>query len=335
MRSLASLFPVLCFAGAVGAAPLTLHVARDGDDAAVNGPFATLGRARDAIRSLKSRGGLPAEGAVVTVQAGTYRLADSFVLTSEDSGTAAAPIRWVAAAGESVVLSGGKIMDDFRPVADPALLARLPVATRSRVMVADLRAAGVTDFGKIEQRGSPGLELFYRGKREPLARYPNEGWLLIAEVPQTGTKRFIEGLEREKRFDGVPVGRHYGRFTYGGDRPAAWAAANEIYVHGYWTWDWSDSFQRVQSIDPKTREITLAEPHHHYGYTKNQRFQFLNVLEELDEPGEWYLDRAAGLAYFCPPEPLRPGDVTVSMLAAPLVRLNQTAWIRSRGSRSR
>lgn len=331
MRSLALLFPVLCLASAVGAAPLTLHVARDGNDAAPTGPFATLTRARDAIRSAKAHGGLPPEGAVVTVHAGTYPLSDSLVLTAEDSGTAAAPIRWIAAPGESVVLSGGRIIDDFRPVTDPALLARLPIATRARVVVTDLRAAGVADFGKIEQRGSPGLELFYRGKRQPLARYPNEGWLLIADVPQTGAKRFIEGLEREKRFDGVPVGRHYGRFTYSGDRPAAWSAANEIYVHGFWTWDWSDSFQRVQSIDPKTRELTLAEPHHHYGYTKNQRYRFLNVLEELDEPGEWYLDRAAGRAYFCPPEPLRPGDVTVSMLAAPLMLLEQTAWISVEG----
>ena len=47
-------------------------------------------------------------------------------------------------------------------------------------------------------------------------------------------------------------------------------------------------YQRVAHIDPAAKEITLAEPHHNYGYTRNQRYRFINVMEELDAPGEWY-----------------------------------------------
>jgi Right handed beta helix region len=164
-----------------------------------------------------------------------------------------------------------------------------------------------------------------------LARYPNEGWLLVAGVPQTGAKRFNEGLEREKRFDGVPVGRHYGRINYAGDRPASWASADDIYAQGYWVWDWNDSFQRIQAIDPARREITFAEPHHGYGYAPNQRFRYLNVLEELDQPGEWYLDRQAGRVYFYPPADLAPDSVVVSVLAAPLVTLDQVSHLSIEG----
>jgi hypothetical protein len=40
----------------------------------------------------------------------------------------------------------------------------------------------------------------------------------------------------------------------------------------------------VKKIDASKHEITIAEPHHHYGYTRNQRYYFLNILEELDTP---------------------------------------------------
>ena len=38
--------------------------------------------------------------------------------------------------------------------------------------------------------------------------------------------------------------------------------------------------------------ITLAKPPYHgYGYRKGQWFYAFNVLAEIDQPGEWYLDR--------------------------------------------
>ena len=67
------------------------------------------------------------------------------------------------------------------------------------------------------------MELFVNGNRMQLARWPNDGWLHIADVPQTGDSMLNTGLDREKRFDGVPVGRHYGRISFSEDRPATWA----------------------------------------------------------------------------------------------------------------
>jgi hypothetical protein len=317
LRTLLRLFPALLAIAVLDAAPLTLT--------------ATLPEARAAVAALKTRGPLPAGGVIVEIPAGVHRLSSPLALTAADSGTAEAPVVWRAAPGARVILSGGRPVDDWQPVADPAIAARLPAAIRARVLTADLRAAGLTDFGRIEQRGSPGLELFFNGRRMNLARHPNEGWILTAGVPQTGAKRFNEGLAREKRFDGVPVGRHYGRITYDGDRPAAWAPDDEIYAQGYWVWDWNDSFQRIQSIDPTTREITFAEPHHGYGYAPKQRFRYLNVLEELDRPGEWYLDRKAGRIYFLPPAPPAPGSVVVSELATPLVTLDGVAHVSLEG----
>ncbi|HYD84205.1 MAG TPA: right-handed parallel beta-helix repeat-containing protein, partial [Opitutus sp.] len=344
---------LLCFSSlagmaqlAVAAATTTFYVAPDGNDewsgrlssrnaAGTDGPLATLERAQDKVRSASKR-----KGVTVVLRGGVYPRTGSLRLGRKDSGTRNHPVVWRGADGEKPTLSGGVTLFRFERVDDAEVRARITPAARDHVVWTDLRRQGLTDYGTIEQRGSPGLEVFYRGQRQPLARYPNGGWLRIAGVPQTGAERLNEGLEREKRFDGVPAGRHYGRIAYAEDRPNHWAPDPNIFAHGYWVWDWSDSFQQVSLLDPARHELTFAAPHHHYGYAQNQRYYFLNVLEELDEPGEWYLDRQAGRFYFYPPAPLAEGDVQVSMLNQPFIviegahdiAVEELAFTASRGS---
>ena len=74
-----------------------------GDEAA---PFATLQRARDAVREIKKKGPLT-EPIEIVLREGEYFLSETLVLTPEDSGAEACPITWRAAKGEKVVLSGG------------------------------------------------------------------------------------------------------------------------------------------------------------------------------------------------------------------------------------
>ena len=296
-----------------------------------DGPFATLTRAREAVRDLNRSGKGPAGGVTVYLRGGEYSFAETFCLNAEDSGRRESPVVWRSYPGERVTFSGGKVLSGFKKVEDPAVLRRLDPAVRGNVLVSDLYGQNIKSLGEITPRGGPPLELFFKGKRMSVARWPNAGYVRIADVPQTGDKLFNQGLEREKRYNGVPVGRHYGRITYDGNRPSRWSAAPDIYLHGYWTWDWSDSFQKVQSIDTTHREITLTEPHHHYGYTKNQRYYYLNILEELDTPGEWYLDRAQGLLYFWPPDTIHDGDVTASVFDEPLIRMDSTEYLTIRG----
>ena len=298
--------------------------------ARTDGPLRSLDRARDAVRALRSTGSLLG-GITVSIRGGTYSLLHSFILSGEDSGSATTPSVWRAYRGERVLMTGGLSVGEFTRISDAGIDDRLADAARGHVLVADLRARGITDYGEIVPRGGPPMELFYRGKRMPVARYPNDGWLLIDDVPQTGDSLFNKGLEREKRFYGVPAGRHYGRIRYDGTRPSGWGRAGDIILHGYWTFDWSDTYQRVASIDTLHRELTLLPPHHHYGYTKGQRYYALNILEELDEPGEWYLDRVRGLLYFWPPAAVQPGDAVVSMCVEPLIRVESSAWISIEG----
>lgn len=293
-------------------------------------PFATLEKARDAVRALKQAEALPEGGIAVYLRGGAYTLGETFTLNAEDSGTESAPVVWRAFPGEKVQVVGGREVKGFEPVSDPDILARIDESCRGSILQTDLKSQGITDYGEITRRGGPGMELFFQDRRMSLARWPNEGWTKIVDVPQTGEKLVHKGVLPHMRF-GIPVGRNYGRFVYEGDRPKRWSHIDEIFLHGYWTWDWYDSFLKIESIDTKKREITIKEPHSIYGYSKEQRYYALNILEELDTPGEWFLNRAEGILYFWPPSPIESGRAFVSLLQEPLITLENTEYVTIRG----
>ena len=293
-----------------------------------DGPFATPERAREGVRVLKRSGSIPRGGVTVSIRGGDYPVASTFTLTAEDSGTETSPVVWSGYGNERVRFVGGKRIGGFAPVTDTAILSRIAEQNRHNILQADLKAQGIADYGKVSPRGPLGLELFFNGKAMTMARYPNEGWLTIADVPQTGEKRLNEGTHWDK--SAVPRGRHYGRFVYDGDRPRSWKKSDDMYMHGFWTWDWADEILSVGSIDTEKREIRPAEPHHVYGYKMGQRYFFFNILEELDSPGEWYLDRTNGIIYFWPPSPIEEGEVFVSLLEQTMLSLEEASHVTVR-----
>ena len=297
------------------------------DKEQTDGPFATIDRAQRAVRQIIKEEKLPAKGITIYVREGNYYFSNSIELSEFDSGSKNKPIIWQAYPGEKVKLIGGMEISGFKKITDPKIVKRLNKNCVSNILQINLKQHGISDFGEITPKGGPGIEIFYQNKRMQIARYPNDNWLKIADVPQHGKKRFHDGLEREKRYDGVPVGRHYGRIKFTEDRPLSWSADNDIYLHGYWTWDWADAYQKLASIDKKNKEIIFAEPHHNYGYTKNQRYYFLNVLEELDQPGEWYLNKNTSDLYFYPPDKNSSTKIFVSILKEPLIELKNAQFI--------
>jgi hypothetical protein len=316
---------VLALAAAHGA---ELHVAPSGDDAnsgAADAPFRTLGKARSALRALRKAGTLGEGPVTILIHGGRYRVTNSLILGAEDSGTEAAPVIWRAAPGEKVRLVGGIRLTDWQPVVDEATRERLAPAARDHVVQADLRAHGVRDFGGVK----PGLgraELFFNHRYMTLARYPNDGFLQIAGIPPGAARK--RPISDPKRPD---LNRYDGPFYYSGERPERWTRADDVWMHGYWFHDWSDQHHAVLKFDLANKAVWPKPPYHAYGYRKGQRFYFLNVLEELDEPGEWYLDRKTGLLYFWPPAPLEGAEVAFAELKQPMLVLDGARHVSVRG----
>ncbi len=316
------------------------YISPEGNDnqpGSIEMPFASLERAREAVRQLKQENGVPDGGITVYLREGIYPVQQTFHLTETDSGKEGSPVVYKAYPEETVRFVGGQVIQDFEPLSNEAVKNRINPDFRNKIWQTDLKAAGITDYGSIKPTGfsrdnqPAGLELFFNGEPMTIARYPNQGeWMKIASVPQSGEELISEGSDRVKRF-GVPVGRHYGRFKYDENRPENWQQNNDIWLHGYWTHDWADSYVKVNQIDTEKNEFVLAAPHGVYGYTQAQRFYALNILEELDSAGEWYLDRETGMLYFWPPSPIEDGIAYVSVLENLMIHLDNTSHVRIEG----
>ncbi|MBI3923127.1 MAG: right-handed parallel beta-helix repeat-containing protein, partial [Armatimonadetes bacterium] len=123
------------------------------------------------------------------------------------------------------------------------------------------------------------------------------------------------------------------RFTYDYDRPDRWKHAEDVWLSGLFHYGFADDTLKVQSIDTEKKAIALAEPHL-YGLASGQPWQAyyaLNLLEEIDRPGEWYLDRGTGVLYLWPPSPVRRAKVSVSLLDEPMVAMEGASYVSLRG----
>ena len=258
----------------------------------------------------------PKGGVTVEAAGGTYALSAPLELTTEDSGTADAPITYRAARNQTVRLSGGHTVTGFVPVTNPDVRARLDPTVRDKVVQADLKAQGITDYGEMTPRGfaSPvhaaGIELFFDARPMPLARWPNTGFVHVTGVT-SAPDRQITSTEIAAR-----IGR--------------WTGEPDLWTFAYWGLDWADSYTKVAALDPAQAQLTLDKPDSKYGYKKGQRFYILNALSELDAPGEWYVDRAKGILYLLPPSAIKPGSVVVSV-APTLVTMTGASHLTLRG----
>jgi hypothetical protein len=125
-----------------------LHVAVTGKDSNPGtqaAPFATLEKARDTIRTLKSTSGLPDGGVTVFVRGGEYVLADTFTLTPQDSGDANKPVTYQACKGEEVAIVSKRDITGWTLLAEP-WPAGLPAAAQGRVFVASVPKGWKFDY---------------------------------------------------------------------------------------------------------------------------------------------------------------------------------------------
>lgn len=272
-----------------------IFVAPNGDDENGDGsearPFATARKARDVVREVKSRSGLPTGGVAVVFRGGTYRISETLDLNDIDSGTWDSPIVWRAAENERVVWTGALAVPGLDcPDADDPVLRRIPAAARSRVRVADVRALPhaadpLPDFEAGHSNPPPSTDLFADGRRLTPARFPNEGWLQITN------------LLSETRTDGRQRVSTLGDFQSDLEDVSLWEDEPDLRATGYWFVYWSDATRRV-TVNPKSAALRLDGK---TAVRKGGVFYLSNAARALDADGEWFLDSTSGRLYVLPP----------------------------------
>ena len=326
---------------------LHLYVSPGGADAhpgTEDKPFGTLERAREAVRQLKQEGALPKGGVAIVLTGGVFRReTEPFVLTEADSGTLAAPIIYQAAPGQTPILRGGRAVSGFEPLRDAQAAQRIPDEARAHVLQLDLRAAGVTNLGRLRPRGlaigmthDPDVpahpELFFDGRPMSLARWPND----TPRMSERFTTVDLSGQETVSD-SGRQVARECDVFSYVDPRQDAWADEPDGWLFGCWQYLFFASYNRIEKVDPATRQIHMdwarKTPYElkRRGFANGAPYQGINLLCELDSPGEWYLDRESGLLFFWPPADISEGEAVVSVLESPMITLDGASNVVFRG----
>jgi parallel beta-helix repeat protein len=299
-----------------GGAPTTFYVSTNGSDAwsghlpapnpgRTDGPFATLPHARDAVRSFK-HAGLKSSVKVI-VRGGKYYLNDTFILDSRDSGDREHRIIYQAYAGETPILSGGRKIAVWKVWKGKILVAPLPEAKS----------------GKWKFR-----QLFLNGDRQERARIPN----VDPKNPEYGGWAFMEGpAEKGSRI----AFRYPAAFSHHWSKPTE----GEVVFYqrnGQW-----QATSPIESMDEKNRTIRLVHEGWQYNFAlwydlspflPGNPFYVTNLIEDLDQPGEWCEDYEDGLLYFWPPSgTLQASDQVVAPALHTLVDIQGASWLEVSG----
>lgn len=333
------------------------YVSTDGrDDNGGSGkkdrPFASISRALERAQKYIEVRGYPEEGINIYVEGGTYKLDQTMKIGAGLSGTENAAVVIKPQGDAKVRLTGGPQfqLSDFTKVTDPDVLKRMyPEAAKKAVML-DLKAHGITEYGELPlyghsmgmlqiktryKQGDNAPELFFKAVPLTIARWPNEGFATVGKVVENGDviRDWMDdrkGLDKyvplEERND-PPRGFS---FMFDSDELKRWTNAEDMRMYGYWFNNWSEQTVEVASIDAVAGVIHSVQPSC-YGVKSGQRFYVYNLLEEMDEPGEWYLDRDKGILYLIPPQDDPKSLINLSMMTEPLLEVEGASNIRIEG----
>ncbi len=295
MRPVIALLAPVLFCGslawhaALGAEPLTLHVAVTGADSNTgltpDTALASPAGARDRIRLLRAQKKI--DGPVhVVFHEGTYELPESFVLEPRDSGTAGSPILYSAAEGARVVWSGGSRLAQWAKNGTDGWSCALPEWAV---------ASPATAF----------RSLWIGAERAVWACEPAPGrFLKIEAIPEgeprgdwaKGQRAFVYSAADAPTWEHVKPGAEVVTFTR-----------------------WVDTHLRIESIDRAARTVRFSSPNM-FELAPGDLYRIEGAPGLLDARGEWCVLTGRRLRLFSEHE---PRDVVIPRLAT-LVRLAGT-----------
>ncbi len=286
----AATFPSACFAGSDPAGSVVttdadFYVSIDGDDnwsgslpvankQSTDGPFATLARARDAVRKLKHQS--PGKNVVVLIREGFYPQDETVVFSLEDSGTGDTMVTYAAYPGEKPILSSGQEIQGWRKAPDG--LPGLPEKAQGKVWVTDVSDRFFTLYdadGILPRARSEGFIPLEGGKKDllhfPAGRLKN--WPNVEDVE-------------------IVVRPHH-----------AWIV-NVLPLKSV--------DEKAQLARTATQATYAMNKLHFLPDTKSCWVE--NVLEELNTPGEWVLNTKEGKLYLWPRDGESPKGILAPRL---------------------
>jgi hypothetical protein len=287
------LFFFLLFALCIGCDSVDTHniyVSPKGDDANPGTkalPLASLEGAKNHVRNIKAsnKGDI-----IVWFQGGDYYLEKTVVFGLEDSGEGESTITYQAVPDEKPVFSATIGINNWEKADTP--ITGLPEAAHGKIWVKDLSQTKVSALCF--------LTLYDTEGRLPRAR--SKGFI------PTGYSSELEGSGEDKSILHFPSGIL-----------KSWPNIEDIEIFVRPHHAWILNILPLESVDEKTQ---IAKTTISATYSMGELY-FLrglescwveNVLESLDEPGEWVLNTKEGKLYLWPRNDMPPQGIRVPLL---------------------
>ena len=292
-----------------------IFVCADGDNAKGDGsiekPYKDIQFALDKVAAMSYNEKLG--GTVIYIRGGNYSVPETIQINGRHSGTDDAPLYITSYNDESVHFSSAYMipLTEFKEITDNAQRQRLYEKVRDKVLVYDLKANGITEYGRVYYVGEKTgpyadlyesmtykeVQLYVGDELGTLARYPNGEMIRMGEAIDNGNMDATGNIT-----NATDDGRGY-EFVMLDDVPFRWQNTGDIALRGFFSFGYSPEYGRVKQFNKGTNSVRS------YGklwrwrirQTNETGYYFANVFEEIDSPGEWFLDRDEGKLYLYPP----------------------------------
>ena len=291
----------------------TIYVSNDGDDAnsgTYANPLKTISGAKNKVNALKASD--PDSSYDVVFRGGEYKFDSTISFSSADSANDGYSVIYRAEQGEKVIFSGAASLDitAAKKVTDETVLSRLKENVRDKVYEIDLNTQNLP-YALSELEAEPSAQqlcgyweypaLYLGGNEQPLSEWPN------------GRANYTTWKFKSSS-----------SFGYSENDPSRWSAAKDWWVGGYLMWDYQYVRLPGDSVDTSGKTINVKTDSNFYmkeGRSDiTHRYKVFNLLEEIDVPGEWYIDKNSMKLYYYMPH--NDGEkLELSMLISSMLEL--------------
>ena len=293
-------------------------VGDDSGDGSEEEPLRTLEKAIDVANEMREDSDKLIE---ILLREGTYSVTNTIkIINSQKDDTL---LKISAYQDEKVTINAGvDIPLSAMSIADSDFTnAIIDKPNAGSVLQYNLKDAQIEDFGEISLRGhlisdekEAQAELSLNGEVQKLAGWPNGEY--------TGLIKPTDSNEYGKRTkSGIANGCSF-QVNY--DRPSQWSKPEQAWLSGTIGPNYEFDYYPVSRFDSEEKRVYLSRGALEKYYTEPY-YRFENVPEELDEPGEYYIDRQSGMLYFYPPEDAPKDSVLTITMSTPTLDVSGKA----------
>lgn len=249
------------------------------DGKTVSTAFASLARARDAVRELKAVIDSPPRDIMVLIRGGTYHINETVTFTAADSGFDGYNVFYRNYPGESPVFDAGTALTGWQAFRDGIYRTAFS-GENFRVLSENGKV------GMIAQTPDKGTYFHVSEKQIEFSHHAQENTSFVYDETALFTSLTSSKTLEVFAFPG----------GVGGD------------------WNWFSGYYPVTNIDTATSTAYFTRESGTCGYVMGggSRFYLLNDLSLLDKEGEFFCDSENGTVYYKPYDAANLANGTVS-----------------------